>query len=306
LGIKGGVMTAATFVIDESGAKGYSDNREGHLGELGVMAGFLIPNEYLEKVESEITSITNNYLIDGKLHITDLESNDQESLRNNIFDYLLSVRAFWTYEAMYVEGFYNNAQHVLDMVNKANSSRRSNVKISSNEKRDLLHSELFLGTFGKGVAFCIDNISQEFQLNVITDHVDKSILKLFNDSAQRLLSVGQRKEHKVTGYNPDTGTVVKGSVVSEITQGKELLGDFFGVKYDIKVSDSPLTVAADVLVNSVHHHLSSLQKVTPGCQLNTIESIIDHPLSSIVYGITDSSSIMSQVADTIYRHPNQS
>lgn len=298
-------MTSVTFIIDESGAKGYSDNREDHVGELGVMAGFFVPDKNVLKVETDITEITNQFLIEGKLHITDLGSNKQEELRNNIFEYLLSVNAYWAYEAMYVEGFYSNAELTLDLVNSAKDSCRYNVKISSNEKRDLLHSELFLGTFGKGVAFCMDNLSNEFQINVITDHVDESILKSFNDSAERLLTVGEKKERKVTGFDPVNNSVVKGSVTSEISQGMDVLGDFSGVKYDISVSSSPLTVAADVLVNSVYHHLNSLQKSTPGCPLNTIEAIEGHQLSSIVYGVTDADSLTFQVADTIYGHPNQ-
>jgi hypothetical protein len=92
LDILGEVMISATFVIDESGAKGYSGNREKDIGELGVIAGFIVPNAQFEKVESEITAITKNYLINGKLHITDLKPSEQESLRDSIFAYFISVK----------------------------------------------------------------------------------------------------------------------------------------------------------------------------------------------------------------------
>ena len=57
LDIKGNDMPSVTFVIDESGAKGYSDNREKFKGEIGVVAGVLVPTERLPLVSSEIKQI---------------------------------------------------------------------------------------------------------------------------------------------------------------------------------------------------------------------------------------------------------
>ncbi len=143
-------------------------------------------------------------------------------------------------------------------------------------------------------------------MNVITDRVDGSILKLFDEAAQSLLNVGSRKETEVTGFDPDSKTLVKGSVSTEVTVGMDQLGDFIGVKYSIAQSRSVLTLAADVLANSVHQHLKSLQTSKPGCALNTAESIAGHPLADIVYGVTTEASAMPQVADTIFRHPKSS
>jgi len=299
-------MMSITFVIDESGAKGYSDNREQHEGELGVVAGILIPEEHLPTVETSLETIAAKYLSEGKLHITDLESKDQESIREEIFDYLLSVGARWTYQAMYVEGLYDHAHLVKDMVRQAKDSRRSEIKISDNEKHDLLHTEMFVGAFGKGVAFCMDYVGPQFHLNVLTDKVDTPILKEFHDSAERLLNVGEKSVRKVTGFDPESKTVVTGSVSFEITQGNDSLGDFSGVSFDINVSDSALTLAADVVANSVHYHLTSLQKSNPGCALNTQEAIEGHRLAQIVYGVSMGELEVPQVADTIFRHPNQS
>lgn len=298
-------MPSITFVIDESGAKGYSDNREQHEGELGVIAGILIPEEHVSPVESNLNSIASKYLSEGKLHITDLESKDQESLRGEIFDYLLSTGVRWTYEAMYVEGLHDHAQLVATMVNQAKENRRSKVKISGNEKHDLLHAEMFMGAFGKGVAFCMDNVGHQFHLNVITDNVDKPILKEFNESAECLLNVGEKRVRKITGFDPESKTVVTGSISSKITQGHDALGDFSGVSFEISVSESALTLAADVLANSVHHHLASLQKFNPGCALNTKEAIEGHRLVQIVCGVSGGELEAPQVADTIFRHPSQ-
>lgn len=299
-------MASVTFVIDESGAKGYSDNREERVGELGVIAGFFVPEEHIPKLESDIGAIARQYLTEGKLHITDMDSQDQELFRNQVLSYLLSVRASWTYEAMYVEGLHSYAQLAHEFTDAAKSARRSKVEISSNEKLDLLHAELFLGAFGKAIAFCTDSVGRQFHLNVITDRIDRSILRHFQEKAQQLLSVGEKKVQTVTGFDPDADKMLSRSISSEITQGQEVLGDFSGVTFEISISESVLTLAADVLANSVHYHLSSLQEATLGYALNTQEAIKNHQLSSIVYGVSGIRAESPQVSDTIFRHPSQS
>ena len=296
-------MPSVTFALDESGAKGYSDNREKVKGELGVVAGVLVPTEHVSRMVSEIGKITERFKTNGKLHITDLAPLDQESLRNQIFTYLASVNARWVYEAMYVEGLYSNAQFVSSLRDNTKKNQRSGVKVSSNEKNDLLHTQLLLGAFGKGVAFCLDNVGSTVHLNVITDQLDASIVKEFRKDANRLLNVGKKNERKVTGFDTTTQKVVTGSITTEITEGLDALGDFSGVTYEIAISDSPLTLVADIIANSVYHHLSSLQEKTPGCQLNTLDSIKGHQLDAFVYGVTGQESDAPQVADTIFRHP---
>lgn len=303
LDIKGNDMPSVTFVLDESGAKGYSDNREKCKGELGVAAGVLVPTGCLPWVTSEIDKITEKYKMYGKLHITDLSTTQQGSLRDEIFAYLASMNARWVYEAMYVEGFYSYEQFVSSIQDKAKESRRSSIKLSGNEKKYLLHSQLLLGAFGKAVAFCLDYVGNEVHLNVLTDQLDAPIVKAFNENAKHLLEFGEKREHKVTGFDTVTQKVVTGSISTEITKGLDSLGDFSGVTFEISVSDSPLTIIADIIANSVNHHLSSLQVKSTGCHLNSLEAIAGHPLASLVYGITGQESDIPQVADTIFQYP---
>ena len=74
-------MKEVIFVLDESGAKGYSDNTERYLGELGVVAGYLLPSECLIRVVTELEAIRSNFFTDGKIHITDLSPEQQEAER---------------------------------------------------------------------------------------------------------------------------------------------------------------------------------------------------------------------------------
>lgn len=299
-------MRSVTFVVDESGAKGFSDNREVVVGELGVMAGLVIPTECVSRVEADISSIVSGLRSTEKLHITDLDLDAQQKLRKSLFSYLLSVRACWVYEAMYVEGLHSHQQLVSDMRAAAKAQRRSKIKLSGNARLASLHQELFSGAFGKGVAFCIDHLGNEVSIDVIIDRVDGNALKSFDEAALRLLNAGSHKETRVSGFDPDSKTVVRGSVTTEITAGLDQLGDFTGITYNISQSTSVLTLAADVVANSVHHHLKSLQASKPGCALNTADAIAGHPLANIVYGVTTEASLMPQVADTIFRHPMSS
>ena len=210
----------------------------------------------------------------------------------------------WIYEAMYVEGFYSHAELVLSMRDKAKKNRRSSVKLSGNEKKELLHSQLLLGAFGKAVAFCFDYVGNEVHVNVLTDQLDSPIVKAFKEDAKHLLSFGEKRERKATGFDTVTRKVVTSTITTEITEGLNSLGDFSGVTFEISVSDSPLTIIADIIANSVNHHLTSLQAQSPGCQLNSIEAIAGHPLESLVYGVTGQESDAPQVADTIFQYPS--
>ena len=77
------------FVLDEAGAKGYSDKMECQPGELGVMAGYLVPYSWLDSVKAELDPMRARLLPNGKTHITDLLARQQEELRKNIFEFFM-------------------------------------------------------------------------------------------------------------------------------------------------------------------------------------------------------------------------
>ncbi|MBI5187413.1 MAG: hypothetical protein HZA01_17030 [Nitrospinae bacterium] len=296
-------MNQVIFVMDESGAKGYSDNIESTPGELGVMAGYLIPIDCLSLVKSELDAIRSNFFSEGKIHITDLLP-QQEELRKNIFDYFLQRKIYWVYEAAYVQGYFENADFLNQLNKKAHDSRRSNIQVSWKETKELLHSELFQGAFGKALAFCLDYVGRPFELRVITDRTDNSIIKKFQSEADALLSVGKEKIHETTGFNKKTKQIVRGSIATKVSADTDAIGDFSGITYSIACEDSSLTLAADVLVNSAHYHLKLLQSESTGVALNVASSISNHQLSSLVYGAWDNTE-GNYFADAIFMHPTQ-
>ena len=122
-------MRKIIFILDESGAKGYSSNIERIPGELGLIAGYLIPSNCLDFVRNELNTIQSNFFSDGKIHITDLPPQQQEELRDSIFDYFIQRNIYWVYEAIYVQGYFENNDFLNKSTKKAHKSRRSNIQI---------------------------------------------------------------------------------------------------------------------------------------------------------------------------------
>ena len=296
-------LKTVLLILDESGAKGYDNNREQSEGELGVMAGFAVPQSQMNEFVKGLAAITNEFQHDGKLHITDLPAGQQELLRQSLFKYLEQCRVCWFYEAIYVEGFHDAHQCIKGLAEQANSSRRANIKFSLNPTKESLHGELFFGAFGTGVAMVTDLIGAEFHLKVVTDRVDESILKLFRQKADQLLNVGQPTRTVVSGFDTEKKQVVRGAVETNVVGGMDALGDFSKVSYSIECQDNLLTLVADVLANSVLHHLSQRQVPDLGSAINTQSAIEGHPLASLVYGAQTCETSVS-VADTIFRYPN--
>lgn len=294
-------MNKIFLVADESGAKGYSTTQEREPGELGIMAGYMLPEDALEAVKQDFESIRTKFFTPGKMHITDLTAPQQQEMRQEFFDYFLSRRIFWVYEATYVQGFADNARRLNEVTKEAHDARRSDVAMSWRETHDMLHGAIFQGAFSKAVAFGMDVVGVPIQLEVITDRTDAPILKLFGEKAAEYLSVGENLVHEATGFDRTTRAIVRGEVSTTVLDPNNVLGDFSQVGFTIACDDSALTLAADVLANSAYYYLNQLQEKSPGAALNSSESMSEHPLSSLLYGGAEDDAV--DISDALYRHP---
>jgi hypothetical protein len=298
-------MDTVFLIIDESGAKGYSDKEESYDGEIGVIAGYLIPASYLDLVKINFESIKSKYLTDAKVHVTDLNTQEQSSIRQEIYSFIIETNIICVYEAIHTQGFYENYDRLASLIENNKRNLRSSVKVSSRKNKELLHEHLFQGVFGKALAFCIDQFGEEFELKVITDRVDESIKKRFIESAEELINVGKEHETKVTGFDTSTKKVVEGSIVSRIDNAQEVIGDFSKIKYSIDYEDSGLTLAADVIVNGLNHHFKSRSALDVGLNLNDRVAVNSHPLKNIIYGLWDSTE-SNYFSDAVFMHPKNS
>ena len=144
-------MTSANviFAIDESGAKGYADQIEFYPGEIGVYAGMLVKQEDDANIQPVFQDIVNRYKTDtGKLHIAELESGRQESLRKDVFAAVrkLNLPCFWY--AIHVQGLHDWYMKEKNMTAKLSqaareASRQARIKPSNiNYQPPLMHEEL--------------------------------------------------------------------------------------------------------------------------------------------------------------------
>lgn len=288
-------MDSVTLVIDESGAKGYSDKKEAELGELGVIAGFLVPNDVLDQVVHDFNELFCDYKFDKKkIHTTDLAPAIQNKLREKVFSYFKSHQVFWVYEAIYVEGYHRYA----NFFKRDRNKHYPRIKASKNKIKKLLHVDLFKGCFTKALDLTLSYMERPLDIKVVTDRVDEKTLKKFEKEVYLILS-GEHRTITRSGYDSETNSVFKRELTIKRCKENNTYPDGTNINCSIKIEESTLTFVADILVNSVYHHL---KKNAIGKNLNTYGAIQGHELSGLVKGnILDSS---GSLADRIFYHPN--
>lgn len=295
-------MKTVHFICDESEAKGYADKDEKYPYEIGVVAGYFLPSDSLDEVNNDLETLTDKYKIDGKLHITDLEPSQQESIRNDIFDYFIKRNIICAYEVIYSGGFHDNYKRLEEIKGKFPRSKQSNISVNTKPKKEMLHVQLLTGAFAKAVSFCLDNLGDKFHLEIITDRVDKKIVDMFRKEADRFIKRWP-SERIVKGYDREKGQKVCSKITTNVDSGNYLL-DLSKVEYSVVVSNSPLTVAADILANSINYYFKSKNIDENGVLPNSPEAIPDHPLFSLFYGIWENKDI-NYFSDAIFMHPKK-
>lgn len=292
------------FIIDESGAKGYADNQEQYLGELGLIAGYVIPEEYITEVKEELAQIRDKYASNNKLHITELSPEQQQNLRNDIFNYFMAKNIYIMYEAIHVQGFFNNQKSLFNLINQAKETTNPNISFSKNETLELLHKQLFQGLVGKAIGMCYDIVGKYFHLDIISDNIDKSIQKEFAKAIDELISFGEKKTKNTTAYDKKKKTVLRGSISSEIENAKNIFDDYSNITYSISCEDSELTLASDVLANSLYYHFKQRSRMEKGTHLNTVKAVEGFILKDFIYGLWNDDDL-NYYADAIFMHPEE-
>jgi len=302
------MTTALTpqFVIlacDESGSKGYADRDEQTIAEVGVFAGILVPGELLKSAQSQFDAIAQEYQTSpGKVHITDVTPEQQGKLRKEMFDLIESLQLPCFFEAIHVAGFHAYYKRVRSMNERAKERRRSRIKLSgSGPKPDSLHEALFFGLYSKLLAFCMERDKAVLHVEVRTDQVDAPIFKNFQAAAKSLLDYGA-KIQTVTGYDPVTQEVVRGTLTTAATHSAHQLPVTL-TQLDFKRINTldGIVLAADVLANSLAYHFRKRGSRERHRCLNRPESVEGHRMSKSIDAFEDWGSF--DVSDTLYPHP---
>lgn len=301
--VNASAVTHLVLTCDESGAKGYADRDEETIGETGVFAGILTPGEILETAQQVFDATAERYTPDdGKLHITDLEPEDQKALRDEIFALIREYRLPCFYEAIHVAGFHRVHETMAEATENARAARRSRIRLSGNRPRtSSLHSALFQGLYAKVLAFCMEREKYRISLEVRTDRVDSPIVRSFEREAAALLDYGAQIE-RVTGYDPVTGNVVEGEIRTGNVNPEDQLPIVVEELAIKTVDDSDgLIVAADILANSLNYHFRSRPEEQKFRDLNHPEAFLGHPLSDCIDAFLDWGAF--DLSDTLYPHP---
>lgn len=291
------------LACDESGSKGYADLTESSPGEFGIFAGLLVPSELLPKAEAKFDEIASRYKpATGKLHITDLQPAQMAAVRQEIINAILELQIPCLFDAVYVAGFHEVHRLGESLVERAKERRTSKIRMSANKAKPAsLHQALFEGLYGKTLAFCIVRNVQQLRLEVRTDQVDKPIFESFEECSKTLFELGATVE-RVTGFDPENGEVVSGEI--RVTHDLDPLPiTLTELSFTMVTSTNGLILAADVLANSLHHHIRTKYVADTYGPLNIPDAVAGHHLFKALDHTNGWGS--DDVSDTLYVHPRR-
>ncbi|HIS53510.1 TPA: hypothetical protein IAA82_00985 [Candidatus Galligastranaerophilus gallistercoris] len=268
------------LICDESGCKGFSDKLTDTNQDIGVFAGYSIPEDKIEDFKLNINSIASKYANeDGKTHITDLSEQNQMLLRNELFNFVLSLKGFYFfYEAIHHNGFCKHHKDN-ELFLKEHKHENPRFKTSENHSKYRLHTTLFQSLFTKNIAFLLDLNIKEFDIHVITDKIDVPIIKEFDRSIQDFLNLESKTEY--TGYDTIDKQVKRGSIEVKVEGIPDYRENLKNYCINIATEENEnLVLLADVLANSI---LYCLNKNKENQFLNSRASLEEHPLYKCLY-----------------------
>lgn len=281
-------MDNMVLVLDESGAKGYAKTKEKTDGELGVMAGFLYTQQEINEIEYMLNKIIEPFkkCVEGKFHITELRQKDQDELRKRIFFAFRETRLQWFFNAVYVQGFHQ--------------SEFKDGRGGTKDSKASLHVELFGKMFIYSLVLAASINKKKLNLLIKTDNIDDGILKKFQHEGKYLIDLimGNERELFTHVKNEDSGQYTK--KITFVSTLCDAFPKFETIEFEIECEVSPLTIAADILANSVNYYLRNQQKENMGVYLNNRKSIIDHPLADLAFIPQDEKHVLP-LLDIIYR-----
>ena len=275
-----------------------------------MFAGLFVPEEVLSITEQRFERAIAPYRgSDGKLHITDLPSQQQGSMRADIFAAILELNLPCFWYAIHVAGFHSfhrAIQRVLSDARENIAASNPSPRVKAGSPRgnpDSLHATLFTGLYGHIVAYIEERRPGPVEIIVRTDNVDAPIAKLFRQKADNLLSREPRTS-TATGFDTVTKTVVSAEIRFEAKIPPELQVTTSVDKLTIVPVDDkdPIVVAADVLANSLCHLFHNRPPEELYGDLNRPSAVENHPLLEVLATFSDWGS--ADISDRMYRHPD--
>lgn len=289
-------------ICDESGAKGYSNQKEKYPGEFGLFAGYVLKSDsQLEKIESELSNIFNEieWPENQKKHLSNLNSELAEKIRCNVFKIFKENEIICMYSAIYVDGFYSSNNEIKETKNKIKELVTSNIEVTKHYEEESLHVALFQNLFLKIISL-YEERKEDKNLLIILDNVDNWVKRQLNSAKREVLEISNEQTIKVVGSDKKDR--------SKIYTGKIEIKPKIPEEYKIKINPDKIKLeknirpslifAADVLSNSLYNCFSDLNKSIPGISLNSFDKLEIHGYDYF-YLINDS------YLDMLYKRPEK-
>jgi hypothetical protein len=289
-------LEPAAFYFDESGEKGFvADNYDPH--EFGLVAGIALPAAEVAGITAQLDPILSKVqLADGdKLHATDIfKGGANTKVRDEIYTFLLKHPG-WViiYEAVYAAGLFNRQSHNEELASTVRPLNPA-VKLSGNNLRSRIYTELMEGIFIKLDEWCVNQGNSHIRL--VTDRIDQGIAAEL--AALKAYLEEREHTHTVTGFDTRTKTVVSGTVTSCISNFDNR------VKYlkriEVETAPSTMTVVADLIANSLQYQLRMKIAANSDLRLHSHAALEGYPLADRVAFIDD-----GYLMDTLYAPPKK-
>ena len=273
----------------------YALQKETYCGEVGVVAGFLVgqgsdQDSQFTKVKAALSQVVANFPIaqEAKFHITDLSEAEKHKIRNKTFAVLKAHRIPLSFGAIYVDGFNRVYEDSKDKYLRMVKAARSNdIGLTKNYGPPLLHAELFFTFFGKAIDFLVTTKLVANTIVVITDKIDASIKKEYMRQIERLQNISLPRTKNWSEFDYSTKTNAHRNITISIQSDNPVYPIVKATKCTVAIIHNALTIAADVLSNSVRHCLEKFALASEFGALNTRTAIQNHPLCDQFVGMHD-------------------
>lgn len=249
-------MKTITAYIDESGTKQKAETEVADPKAFGVAVALILPEGTEEQFFTLLKEKMPNPPTD-KTHVTDLESN-QEAYRTAVYDAIkgLPEKAMVVYEVISATGYHKAEyeQFKLQFENFKRERKMSDIRPKIRQDNPNAQVELLEGIVLKARAAVTDRYGEkDVKVRCVADKIDKPLYAALKEN----LEAFDADEHKETvkGFNVKTGQELVGTICSKLSEGVDAKLCEWEVQLGPK-SDMGI-FAADIIVNSLYHHLKS-------------------------------------------------
>ncbi|XDD52997.1 hypothetical protein AB3N62_10935 [Leptospira sp. WS4.C2] len=304
-------MESVFLITDESGGKGFADKPESYPNEIGLVAGYVLRDEtQLEEIEKNLTGIFKKYSLKTK-HLKDIVSiypENEELIRNQVFEVLKKDKIPILYHAIFVQGFHTEFLKRSSMNKESYELGALNgVRPPKDIRPKTLLSELYKFLIGRIINYNYELYeTTELKINIISDHLDKGVSIQILNNVESFLKRNRNssKEYSTKWYNLKTKQVeesfrLKISTFDGLPKSFDLTKAIINFKTEI----NSLTVGADIISGSIRKFLEKKVKLNPLKNLHSDETLSEYEYSNQIFG--KSQNQHGFFSDIIYKHPKQ-